>query len=333
MHIWIDESGPFAGIGQMPSPSCVGALVVPDAKIADLERLYSRVRHNLPKVKGEVKGRLLSHRQVAAVVDILRRCEALFEVSMLEFGMHTEAQIQGHQTELCAKIGANITKAHSEATKAWVRAVSGELANFKTPAFVQSIVTMQLLRIVLDHATVYFSQRRPTELAAFHWIIDGKEPLVDKTPWEKWWSDFLLPYLQSQSVKRPGIHFALGDYSHFEKHHAIEYPEYLLPVIGEENAVGINLRSVFGDNVRFSTRTETGLELVDVLTNGFRRALLGHLEPEGWLPIRALMIHRNEQYPTVLSFNSDQPQLPYRDVLKAFRTGGKSMLVPKHLAG
>jgi hypothetical protein len=67
MHIFIDESGPFGGIGQFPSVSLIGALIVPDARLASLERQYKRLRPNLPKdEKGEVKGRLLNEQQVEA---------------------------------------------------------------------------------------------------------------------------------------------------------------------------------------------------------------------------------------------------------------------------
>lgn len=44
----------------------------------------------------------------------------------------------------------------------------------------------------------------------------------------------------------------------------------------------LDLRAVFSD-LRFSSANEMGLELVDILTNGVRRALLGNLQPEGWL--------------------------------------------------
>lgn len=335
MHIWIDESGSFAGIGELPSPSCVGALVVPDAKIADLHRLYGRLRRHLPTEKGEVKGKRLSAAEVAAVVSILNRCEALFEVAVFEFGMHTLHEIREHQAGLAAKIGANITAEHHETVRTWVERTKAELLAFRPPAFVQSIITMQLIRTVLAHSTMYFSQRRPEELAQFNWVIDGKEPLVDKTPWERWWSDFLLPYFQSQSLVKPGPRFALGDYSHMDRNHSMPYPDYLQQFRdpNDERETVTNLRNIFGGHVRFSAEAEAGLELVDILTNGIRRALIGNLEPQGWRAIRSLMIHRKDQYVDMMCFNGRNPRLPYRDVLIAFKSGGKNMLIPRHRGG
>jgi hypothetical protein len=329
MRIWIDESGPFSGIGQMPSPSCVGALIVPDAKVTDLERLYGRLRLQLPKDKGEVKGRLLTGRQVAEVVSILKRCEALFEISVIELGMHTTGEITNHQAELATRIGANITDEHPDFLRAMVADTKAQLLAFKLPLFIQSILTMELLRVALEHATGYFSQRRPAELAAFHWVVDGKEPLHEKTPWEKWWSGFLAAYLQAQTLARPSMRIPTGDYSHLDRNHATPWPEYLEQLRRPRDRESmVNLGAIFGDHVRFSTDAEPGLELVDILTNGVRRALLNHLEPEGWQAIRSLMIHREDQYVQVLAFNEAKPRLPYRDVLLQFKTGGKVMAVP-----
>jgi hypothetical protein len=307
----------------------VGALIVPNAKVADMERLYGRLRLKLPKDKGEVKGRLLTGRQVGEVVSILKRCEALFEISMIELGMHTADEITTRQADLATRIGANITDQHPEFLRAMVADTKAQLLSFRPPLFIQSILTMELLRVVLEHATGYFSQRRPNELAEFHWVVDAKEPLLDKTPWEKWWSGFLAMYLQSQTMARPAGRLPVGDYSHLDRNHSMEWPAYLEPFRGARDVESVlNLGSIFGSNVRFSAQPEPGLELVDILTNGIRRALLGHLEPEGWLAIRSLMIHRRNQYIQVLAFNEAKPKLPYRDVLLAFKTGGRVMATP-----
>ena len=114
MRIWIDESGSFSGLGKIPSPACVGALIVPDAKFAEMLRLYARLRPRLPKEKGEVKGKLLTAHDVGVVVTLLRQVEALFEICVLELGMHTLDDIQGHQERFAAVFGANITPAHNK---------------------------------------------------------------------------------------------------------------------------------------------------------------------------------------------------------------------------
>jgi|SRR5215467_4584806 len=78
MHIFIDETGSFTGIGKSPSISLVGALIVPDSRLASLEKKYRKLRKSFPKDdKGEVKGRLLNEQQIARVVPLLFEHSAL----------------------------------------------------------------------------------------------------------------------------------------------------------------------------------------------------------------------------------------------------------------
>jgi hypothetical protein len=59
MHIFIDETGSFGGVGSFPSPSLVGALIVPGTRLPSLEKKYGKLRKHLPlDAKGEVKGNL-----------------------------------------------------------------------------------------------------------------------------------------------------------------------------------------------------------------------------------------------------------------------------------
>jgi hypothetical protein len=79
MKIFIDESGSFSGF-QTGSVGAVGALAVPDGKLAFIEKKYAKIRRRLPLFKGEVKGRLLNEMQVAEVVSLVARNAAIFEV-------------------------------------------------------------------------------------------------------------------------------------------------------------------------------------------------------------------------------------------------------------
>src|SRR4030088_3389969 len=110
MHIFIDESGSFGGIGQFPSVSLFGALIVPDARLASLEKQYRRLRPNLPKdEKGEVKGRLLNELQVDSAVSLLLADSALFEAAAIDLGTHTEDGLNAFQAQKAEKMTANLT--------------------------------------------------------------------------------------------------------------------------------------------------------------------------------------------------------------------------------
>jgi hypothetical protein len=74
--VFIDESGSFSGFQA--------------GSISVLSKKYTKIRANLPKDNGEVKGKLLNEKQVDKVVTLLIRNEALFEITALDLGLHNE---------------------------------------------------------------------------------------------------------------------------------------------------------------------------------------------------------------------------------------------------
>ncbi|WP_343667906.1 hypothetical protein [Paraburkholderia heleia] len=110
MHIFIDESGNFTGIGaDAPAVSRLGALILTSHSLPKLFRKYGRLRINLPKnSKGEVKGSKLNETQVAAVVELLRKNGAIFCTSMIDLAGHTADDIAGHRDRRSASLAANL---------------------------------------------------------------------------------------------------------------------------------------------------------------------------------------------------------------------------------
>src|SRR5262249_1957634 len=131
MHIFIDESGPFGGIGRFPSVSVIGALIVPDRRLASLEKQYKKLRANLPKEKNEVKGRLLNEQQVENAVSLLFADSVLFEAVAIDMGIHTEEGLKAFQAEHAEKITANLTDEHQNTLKAQLRAARKTFEAFK----------------------------------------------------------------------------------------------------------------------------------------------------------------------------------------------------------
>lgn len=336
MHTFIDESGVFAVSSKMPSPSVVGALVLPDHRLDEIYARYAKLRAKIWKRGGEVKGKNLDEKAVGAVVDILRRNGALFDAVVVEMAMHTEAGLAEHRAGLVSAMMKNVTDDSHPDFRANVMRMKADLDAMKIPGYVQSVLNFSLLPNVHELSINYWSQRVPKELSQFRWVVDGKEPFVDATPWEKWWSTLLLPHMQAQSLKNPVGFIRDGDWSYYERFLIEEVPDYLRPYINRDEPLGTDLRKVFG-NIIFSTHTEPGLELVDIVTNGLRRALIGNLGRDGWLGIRDLMLpnrrHAAEQRQSVrvLSLNGTDPppMLPYTRVINEFAEGGRSMLAPR----
>lgn len=337
VHIFIDESGTFAGVGSsVPAISAQGALILPSYQLSRLFRKYQKLRANLPKRSGEVKGSLLNEQQVASVVELLRKNGAIFCASIIDMADHTAEDIAKHREQGVQSLGANLTDGHTPELRASVADLQSRMAAFSAPLYVQMMVMIDLLHRVLEETVVYHCQRNPKELAAFHWVVDGKEPTC-VTNWEDWWSKTLVVWLQAISLRRPASMLECGDYHHFQRFILKDIPPYLrdhVPDTDRRLGAGFDLQLLFRESFRFSTEVEPGLELVDIVTNALRRALTGNLGQHGWLPLRTIMIHRHDIYvrPVSLLFEDRKLARPYSKTLQSFRNGGRNMLTDARYA-
>jgi hypothetical protein len=327
MHIFIDESGTFKG-----GVSVVGALIIPDVRLVKLEKKYATFRPELPQEKGEVKGRLLSERQVASVVSMLARYEVLFEITAIDMAIHIDADIADHKARQAEGLTRNLTDEHHPNLRAGLFDLRRRLEEMADQLYVQSVVTFALVERIIDHTTLFYSQRIPKELAAFHWIIDGKEQR-GITDYERWWSLVVMPLMQSGSLQRPLKMLRGSDYSHFERFRTT-LPEYLkLHIPGPRNDDdATDLRKLMTESFRFSSDPEPGLEMVDILANATRRAMTGRLGIEGWREIPRLMVHSRSQYIEIVSLLKARPSRrdwPYMSILQHFSRDGKDMIAPR----
>jgi hypothetical protein len=320
MRVFIDESGTFSGFHDL-SIGAVGALAVPDGRLAFIERKYERIRKNLPQPNGEVKGRLLDEQQIAEIVRLLARNETVFEVTVIDLGMHTQGGVAAYKDALLKGMYERLPRFNDE-TRSKVAAQLDELAATPLNLFLQTITLFETVHRVIDHVPFYYVQRRPEDLGTFSWIVDGKEP-AKVTSWEKWWASYAIGALANKSKFRPGSRLIGADYSHYDRFR-------MRAVDGEE---GTDMALLLED-LRFCSNVEFGLEWIDVLTNAIRRALTGSLGMEGWGGIARTMIHRPQHYIEVARLDGySRPLLnpPYADVINRFRTGGKSMMTDHFL--
>jgi hypothetical protein len=256
----------------------------------------------------------------------------LFEVSAIDMGMHDAAAIREHKRAQGERFTSGLTDDHHPGVRAWMTRLRERLEEISTQLYVQSVVTFDLIARIVEHGTMYFSQRRPQELAAFHWVIDAKNR-GRITEWESWWSFVVMPMLQADSLRDGMKMFDQGDYSHFERF-STEVPKYLRPYVKNRRVAdkATDVRKLMTESFRFSDAVEPGLELVDILVNATRRAMMGHLAEKGWRGIPELMIHRKQHYIYLVSLGPlSAKDLPYVAVLDQFRLGGKDMLAPRFI--
>lgn len=335
MHIFIDETGTFTGIGQPLSISMLGALIVPDSRKRSLEREYGKLRKFLPTEKGEVKGKPLSEKDIAGVMPILRHHDVIFEVAAIDLGIHTEEGIRRNQAARAEGMTKGLTDKHHQSLIDAIWKARRELEGYSLQLNIQSAVIFELIDRIIEHGTMYYSQRRPEELANFHWVIDAKGDNSIPTPWETWWKQFIKPALQSKMARDPMGHLRIGDYSHMKRFEFDEISDFMKDLLKpkSDGPKPMNLGLVLSKSLRFSTEPEPGLEIIDILTNATRRALRGSLQVEGWREIPSIMISRNPTTIQLLSLDSGVPasmKLPYGKTVMAFHKNAKSMLTAKN---
>ena len=163
---------------------------------------------------------------------------------------------------------------------------------------------------LIGHTTTFFAQRKPYELGAFTWIVDGKDP-AKVTKWEEWWAYYAQGALATMSKRRPSPKLPesfFANYSFYDRFN----------MTSDDGEKGTDLRLLL-KNIRFSARPEPGLEFVDILTNAIRRTLTGNLQQEGWKNIHRLMVHRNsEAYISFVLFGEDKDVIrnsPYAKIV------------------
>jgi len=175
MHIFIDESGNFTLTAPRHRISAVGALTIPDAILGSLEKKYAKIRSDLPMENGEVKGRSLSENQIAGVASLLARHQVLFAITISDTALHRPADLAVHQKTQAEKFTHQLTPAHHPTLHTAMWDFRKRLEQMTPQLYLQSIVTFDLIERVLQQNTLFYSQRSPKELAAFHWVIDGKD--------------------------------------------------------------------------------------------------------------------------------------------------------------
>src|SRR5687767_2509364 len=128
MHIFIDESGTFLASPGGTGISLVGALTIPGQRLAKIEAKYARIRSRLPTVRGEVKGRLLDEAQVADVVDLLRRNEALLELVAIDMNTHDTNDIELHKLNQARGVTNQLTDKHHPNLRKELEALASRIA-------------------------------------------------------------------------------------------------------------------------------------------------------------------------------------------------------------
>lgn len=335
MNIYIDESGVFRRSQTKPhSISCVGAAIIPGRHQAKIERDFQALSKEWPRSEsGEIKGRLLNERHVADLCQLLASSHVLFEASVMDMNLSEDADIEHHKAMQANGMTANLTDDHHPNLVEEVWRIRQLLEQMPLQLYAQAVALTEVVCKAYQTGQLYFCQRYPGELARFRWVIDAK----DKnriTDYEDWWQLSVMPLIESRSRRKPTIHLKGGDYSVFRRNFpSVPIPEHQRPIPDGSTGRGDDLNAILGKEMEFApSETYIGLQIVDILTNALRRCLSGHLKPEGWEPLRKLLIYNKNEWAISLinlSPREGSVRTPYARVINRLNQGGLSMIKQK----
>ena len=246
--------------------------------------------------------------------------------------LDTDSVVEAHRNGQVRALAAGLTPDHSQALRAKIAELQEHLRRMPLQLYAQAVALTEVVGRTLCNATLYYVQRHPRELGSFSWIIDGKD-INRVTEWERWWTDVVGPLLQSRAIEHPLPMLQGANYSHFRKFD-VEAPEGYREAFGVEDKSVLNIGAIVTKNISFRSETDFGLELVDILTNAARRALIGHLQEEGWINLSSLIVRENDRHRISLgTMGKDTPRAdgtaPYAHVIRALDQGGRNMLSRK----
>jgi hypothetical protein len=269
--MFIDEGGTFipeTGWG------VVCCLANPHKDVGPARREIGRESKDWPRHKGELKGGQLDVKQLEAVVDILFRHDALLHACAVDVSREDLPGVDRHQAIQGEGFTKHLTADHHPNLVDEVWELRRTLARMPRQLYFQYVLLSQLVWASSEEAALYFSQRRPRELAIFEWTIDAKDPLRITT-YEEWWRDFLAPALESKSRREPMIcvNDPSFDYRFFDGSFGMK-KEAWNPDGPAKFVDGYDIKKMITDHIEFvDSRSEILIQAVDIVASFLRRLL------------------------------------------------------------
>lgn len=328
MHIFIDESGNFMiPEEKKPKVSCVASLTIPDKHVDAVERNFISMR-KFWGYEEEVKGSKLSEKQISDTISLLRSYDVLVDIVCLDIGVHSSENVDKYKSIQADKIIENLTKEHNEKFVKQLHAYRERLLKLPNQLFIQAMISILLIQRILDDSPLYYCQRLPDELGNFVWFVDAKDKNSGKTPFEELWSTLLMPILESN------YHMGVlegGDYSHFHKYEveSKDMTDHQRSLMSEKSIGGVDIKKLINEQLFFEdSSTNIGLQLVDIVSSAFNRAMNGNLGIKGWRHLGMLMVRK----PSMVLLDTDKSNNPEMNrrhtlVLIAMKEKRKAMLV------
>lgn len=274
--------------------SCVGALIVPETVHNDLISDFVKLRNMWGGAQQEVKGYALDEEKTAKTISLLIERGCLFFVCATEMSLNSDSMITNFQRTQAKYITEDISDSAHPLLRREVFRLRRTYEKMPAQLFLQSVLLTDLIFRVINQASIHFAMQMPPELGAFRWVIDGKDK--KKTAYETAWEAMAAGFIQTKGVENPGVAVEEGDYTFFRR--SFMSPDATWPAhLPKPRSRGLfergmiwNLKKVLYESLSFvDSKNCCGLQLVDIVTSIFRRALMGRLQPRGYERLGELM--------------------------------------------
>ena len=259
---------------------------------------------------------------------MLRSYDILVDIICLHIGDHPVDVVEKYKRVQANKLIEHLTEKHHKSLIKQIHEYRERLLKLPNQLFIQAIVSMKLIMRILENAPLYYCQRIPEELGNFVWHIDAKDKNTGKTPFEQLWTTLLMPMLENNY--HMGV-FEDGDYSHFKKYEVRleDMTDHQRSLGSEKSIGGVDIKKLINEQLYFEdSASNIGLQLVDIISGSFNRAMNGNLNIKGWRHLGVLMVQR----PSIVLLNTDgnnrTPLLKRHSlVLSTMQKNRKPMLV------
>lgn len=271
MHVSIDEAGDFV-FPNSPTPkkSSVVSFTIPDEYLDDVNKDYLSLKKSWG-FSTEVKGSKLNEKQISDVISLLRNHNVLVEIVWLDIATHSKESVEQYKEHQADKLIENLTDKHNENIITHLHAYIDRLKKLPNQLFQQGMITIELMKRILENSPFYYSQSMPKELGMFNWIIDAKDSNVNKINYEEIWSTLLMPILQTNFSM--GV-LEYGDYSYFSKYDFAfkDMTDFQRSLISKNSIGHTNIKKLISENLSFEESSSIiGLQLVDIIATTFDR--------------------------------------------------------------
>jgi hypothetical protein len=256
-------------------------LAIPHKEVGPVRREIERVSKDWPRQKAELKGGQLQPEHLETLVNILFRHDALLHVCAVDVSKEDPAGVDRHKATQCDGFTKHLTSEHHPDLVAEVWQLRRTLERMPRQLYFQYVLLSQLVWSASVESALYFSQRRPRELATFEWTIDAKDPRR-VTTYENWWRDILAPALESRSRRDPMI--CVDDpsfnYRFFDRSFGMK-KEAWYPDSPPKLVDGYDIRKMITDHIAFvDSRSEILIQAVDIVASFLRRLLAREIDDD-----------------------------------------------------